>query len=176
MRIVLVVCLSAGLALGSACTHARQQRGGTVRLPPVEANLPRPAAQVTRDDHEDIDLAMPRLLMAINEARAKHGAAVLHVDRGLALVAQVAAAEYQKLGRGFEQRVAAGANQDLRAFSLVFRQVLAMVICVDRLEQAQAVLQPALDPKMQYVGLTVASAPPPRGPLGGFAVVITLGE
>jgi hypothetical protein len=119
---------------------------------------------------------MPKLFYALNAARANRGASPLRIDRGLALIAQRAATTYQKIGRGLEQRVAAQADADLCSFSLVFERVAAAVVFVENIDEAVRVLQPALDPEMQFIGLDVAQGPPPTSPQAGFAVVATVGR
>jgi hypothetical protein len=166
-------CVCLALALGGvpSCTHVTARRAA-----------PSPILHQIKDDEgppqEDngVFFAMPSLLESINAARQSRGAPQLRVDRGLALVAQEAGAEYQKLGRGFEQRIAARANADLRSFSLTFARVAAVVVFVERLEQAESVLEPAMDPEMRFVGMSVAKSPPPTSAAGGYAVVVTLGR
>jgi hypothetical protein len=92
----------------------------------------------------------------------------------LAFIAQRAAASYQKMGRGLEQRVATQADGDLRAFSLVFERAAAVVVFVPRLDEAEQVLRMALDPDMQFIGLDVAPGPPPTRSDAGYAIVATL--
>jgi hypothetical protein len=160
-----------------ACTHVTVRRDAP---PPLTAGRARAAAakaiEAAPPSDDDVFLAMPRLLGSINAARQARGAPELRIDRGLALVAQEAGAEYQRLGRGFEERVAARANAELRSFSLVFERVVAMVVFVERLEQAQVVVAPAMDPEMRFVGMSVGRSPTPTSLQGGYAVVITLGQ
>ena len=164
-----VVCLAVLLVLAEACTQVEVRRSA----PPPRPRLPHSGEPPT-SDHES--LAVSHLLELLNTNREARGADHLSVDRGLALVAQAAGKEYQRLGRGFEQRVAARANSDLRSFSLVFVRVAALVVFVERLEQAAAVLGPAMDPEMRFVGISVANSPPPMRQKGGYAVVLTLGR
>jgi hypothetical protein len=158
--------------LYAGCTRTTVTRS---TLPPehmnAQTNDNRP-----RSESDPLFSAMPKLLEAINAARQRRGVAPLRVDRGLALVAQEAGNEYQKLGRGFEQRIATRTNANLRSFSLTFARVTAVVVFVERLEQAEAALTPALDPEMRFVGLSVSSGPQPSTQEGGYAVVVTLGR
>lgn len=172
MRIArsVVLVLAAFVGSAAACSRVRIQH---VESPPRAIRTPSTGHPEPADD---IALAMPRLLQTINSERKSRGLTELRVDRGLALVAQDAEQEYQRLGRGFEQRVAARANADLRSFSLVFARVAALVVFVERFEHAGAVLEPAMDPEMRFVGLSVAKSPPPTSEQGGYAVVITMGR
>jgi len=176
MRIFQVLaCL--GLALsGCARTHVTVRRAEPQMSVAQPAEKPVAAPEAADMVEDDVWGAMPRLLRTLNEARQTRGAPALEVDRGLALVAQNAVAEYQRLGRGFETQVASQAKRELRSFSLVFAQVVAVVLCVDRLDQAQSALSPAMDPQMRFVGIAVARAPNPASERGGYAVVVTLGR
>ena len=112
----------------------------------------------------------------LNRERERRHAPALRIDRGLALVAQVSAGEYRRLGLGAEARVLAAADRDLSAFSLTFARTVSAVMFAERLDQASAALGVALDPSMRWVGVGVVPAPPPVGPRGGYAVVLTLGR
>lgn len=174
MRNALVWTLAVAFA-SSACTQVTVRR--TVPPAQASANTKGVAKENERAelDGELLD-AMPRLVHSINDARLARGAPVLRIDRGLALVAQGASEEYQRLGRGFERRVAEQASAELRAFSLLFARVAAVVVFVERLDQALAALTPALDPEMRFLGAVVAKSPPPTSARGGYGVVVTLGR
>jgi hypothetical protein len=128
---------------------------------------------------------MPRLFAAINAARAQRGSQALKIDRGLALVAQQANASYLRLMQGqthclagkpgeeLAQKVANEAYAQLAAFSLSFRDVRALVGCVNRLEQAVSTMEAALDPELRFAGLDVAMS---QGVDDGIAAVLTLGR
>jgi hypothetical protein len=161
-----LVRLALLLVSAPGCSHVTERRIEPARASAQEET---PANTVASED----DLAMPHLLDAINAARQARGVPVLRIDRGLALVAQQAGADYQKLGRGFEQRVAARANAELRSFSVIFGHVVALVAFVERFDQARAALAPAMDPDMRFVGMSVV---PPTTEQGGYAVVVTLGR
>jgi phage-related protein len=158
--------------LYAGCTRTTVTRSA---LPREQVNAQASASR-PRSEGDPLFGAMPKLLEAINSARQRRGVPSLRVDRGLALVAQEAGNEYQRLGRGFEQRIATRTNANLRSFSLTFARVTAVVVFVERLEQAEAALTPALDPEMHFVGLSVLSGPQPSTQEGGYAVVVTLGR
>jgi hypothetical protein len=116
------------------------------------------------------------LFEALNRERDGRHTPPLHIDRGLALVAQVTAGEYRRLGRGAEARLIAAADHDLAGFAMTFEHTLSAVCFAERLEEAAAALGVALDPSMHWVGIAVVPAPPPVGPRGGYGVVLTLGQ
>jgi len=172
------VCLAGVAFVGVACARA-PMRGADARAHAVvdSARVRDGDRETGLSPEEDVLGAMPRLLKLINLRRRERGVCELNIDRGLALVAQQAATEYQRLGRGAESRVATQAHTELRAFSLVFAQVFAMVLVVERLDDAESALVPALDPNMRFVGMSVtplSNLTHSRG--GGYAVVVTLGS
>lgn len=115
--------------------------------------------------------AVPELLRNLNEARQVRGAAPLRIDHVLSLVAHSAALQYVQLGRGGERMVADTVNQELGRFSAVFSRVSSSVLLTSEVRDAVALLQPALDPSMQLVGVAVES----RGALG-LAIVVVVGQ
>ena len=155
-----------------ACAHpsvvtAMQPTKAAQRAP----LLPTPTSPVVSPSWD-----LPELFRALNAQRLDNGASPLRIDRGLCAVAERANAEYQRLGRGAEQRVLGLINQDLQGFGLSFSQTRAAVVVVEEVREAPGLLEAALDPTMAYAGLFVAPAPRPVGPRGGYAVVLALGK
>jgi len=116
------------------------------------------------------------LFQALNRERLARRLPPLRIDRGLSLIAQSTAGEYRRLGRGAEARVLTAADRDLQAFALTFERTLSAVAFAERVDDAVATLEAALDPAMRWVGIAVVQAPPPVGPRGGLGVVLTLGQ
>lgn len=171
MARVIASALLCSIVVACASGPAVSPRPPPPMLPPPAS--PSPAVLTRATGAQDTSLAMPKVLRQLNAARTQQGAEPLWIDRGLALMAQQASASYQRLGRGLEKRVADDAYRELAAFSLTFSDVRAIVVCVDRLEQAVDAMQPALDPAMRYAGLAVSPAPASDR---GYAIVLTLGR
>jgi hypothetical protein len=132
-----------------------------------------PARRETEPPHPT-----PALFRAINEARSSQGLTALHIDSTLSLVARRAVARYIASESGSEQRVAAAANAELRAVSLLYDSVFSQVLYVDSFGDAPAVLQHAMEPRMASVGIAVERfhrSHDPSGP-SGYGVVVILGE
>jgi len=145
--------------------------------PPAPIPLPPPTSLPQLPLLEKQPWGMPELFDALNAQRQRNHAPPLQIDRGLCVVAERADSEYQRLGRGAEQRVLSLLNQDLQGFGLSFSRTLAAVVVVEEVSDAPSLLSDAaLDPNMMYAGLVVGTAPDPVGPRGGYSVVLALGQ
>lgn len=145
--------------LSLSCAAQKPLSKVATRPPPplVAALQPESPAPTTQPAEEDFYLAVPRILDALNLARAAQGMEPVRLDRALCAVAQQGTSVFlQYGGRGAEQRTAGVLASELDRFHHVYRRVATAVLTAPSPRAlATTALQPALDAEMAYVGIAV---------------------
>lgn len=142
------------LVATSCATHAHPepQTPTSVDLsepPAAKASAPKPS-----DANEDAYLAVPRMLDAINRARATRGVAPVRLDRALCAVAQQGLSVFSQFGGlGSEQRTADALARELDRFHYVYPGGAKTAVLMAPTVLAVATLQPAMEAEVVYVGI-----------------------
>lgn len=144
----------------ASCAAARVRSETPVKrwVAPVSQAEP-PASAATAANVDDLYLAVPNVLDALNRARAERGIAPVRLDRALCALAQQGTAvffQYGGRGASAEQRTANVLASELDRFRHVYRHVKTAVLDADVLSKVTtSTLQPAMDAEMAYVGIAV---------------------
>lgn len=142
----------------ACCAHAHPAPSlPQWQVEPARTTVSPIAVPAPADD--DPYLAVPRVLDALNRARAAQGAPPLRLDRALCAVAQQGPAvffQYGGTGAKAEQRTAEVLDGELNRFRHVYLRKAAVVLAPPSLTAVDGTkVPPAMNPKMAYVGIAV---------------------